>query len=188
MEFSRQEYWSGLPCPPPGDLPNQGIESRYSALQADSLPPEPPDQFSSVQWVSHVRLFATPWIAACQASLALFIVMLSKAHLTSHSRMSGVLRFMGSQSVGHDWATELNWGLPVHHQLPEFTQTNVHGVGDAIQPSCPLSSLSPPTFSLSQNQGANHWIASPKPWQDHKLKASPKSTSVSCNLYSLPDV
>ena len=44
-------------------------------------------------------------------------------------------------------------GLPVHHQLPEFTQTHVHRVGDAIQPSHPLSSTSPPTFNLSQHQG-----------------------------------
>ena len=43
-------------------------------------------------------------------------------------------------------------GLPVHHQLPEFTQTRVHGVGDAIQPSHPLSSPSPPAFNLSQHQ------------------------------------
>ena len=39
-------------------------------------------------------------------------------------------------------------GLPVHHQLPEFTQTHVHLVGDAIQPSYPLSTPSPPAFSL----------------------------------------
>ena len=38
MGFSKQEYWSGLPCPPPGDLPDAGIEA---ALQADSLPAEP---------------------------------------------------------------------------------------------------------------------------------------------------
>ena len=44
-------------------------------------------------------------------------------------------------------------GLPVHHQLPEFTQTHVHQVGDAIQPSHPLSSPSPLTFNLSQHQG-----------------------------------
>ena len=43
-------------------------------------------------------------------------------------------------------------GLPVHHQLPEFTQTHVHWVGDAIQPSHPLLSPSP-TFNLSQHQG-----------------------------------
>ena len=44
-------------------------------------------------------------------------------------------------------------GLPVHHQLPEFIQTHVHQVGDAIQQSHPLSSPSPPAFDLSQNQG-----------------------------------
>ena len=42
MGFSRQEYWSGLPCPPPGDLPNPGIKPRSPRLQADSLPSEPP--------------------------------------------------------------------------------------------------------------------------------------------------
>ena len=44
-------------------------------------------------------------------------------------------------------------GLHVHHQLPEFTQTHVHQVGDAIQPSHPLSSPSPPAFNISQHQG-----------------------------------
>ena len=43
-------------------------------------------------------------------------------------------------------------GLPVHHQLPEFTQTHVHRVGDAIQPSHPLSSLSSPAPNPSQHQ------------------------------------
>ena len=43
-------------------------------------------------------------------------------------------------------------GLPVHHQLPEFTQTHVHRVGDAIQPSHPLSSPSPPAPNPSQYQ------------------------------------
>ena len=40
MEFSRQEYWSGLPCPPPGNCPKLGIKPRSPALQADSLLPE----------------------------------------------------------------------------------------------------------------------------------------------------
>ena len=51
-------------------------------------------------------------------------------------------------------------GLPVHHQLPEFTQTHVHWVGDAIQPSHPLSSPSPPALNLSQHQGLLKWISS----------------------------
>ena len=42
MEFSRQEYWSGLPFPSPGDLPDPGIEPGSPALQTDSLPSEPP--------------------------------------------------------------------------------------------------------------------------------------------------
>ena len=48
MEFSRQEYWSGLPFPSPGDLPNPGIEPGSPALQADALPSEPPGKPSSL--------------------------------------------------------------------------------------------------------------------------------------------
>ena len=51
-------------------------------------------------------------------------------------------------------------GLPVHHQLSEFTQTHVHWVGDAIQPSYPLSSPSPPALHLSQHQGLFQWVNS----------------------------
>ena len=51
-------------------------------------------------------------------------------------------------------------GLPVQHQLPESTQTHVHWVGDAIQPSHPLLSPSPPAFNLSQNQGLFKWVSS----------------------------
>ena len=50
--------------------------------------------------------------------------------------------------------------LPVHHQLPELTQTHVHWVGDAIQPSHLLSSPSPPAFNLSQHQGLFQWVSS----------------------------
>ena len=51
-------------------------------------------------------------------------------------------------------------GLPIHHQRPEFPQTQVHWVGDAIQPSHPLSSPSPPAFNLSQHQGLFQWVGS----------------------------
>ena len=51
-------------------------------------------------------------------------------------------------------------GLLVHHQLPEFTQTHVHWVGDAIQPSHPLSSPSPPAPNPSQHQGFFQWVNS----------------------------
>ena len=59
-------------------------------------------------------------------------------------------------------------GFPVHHQLLELTKTHIHQVGDAIQPSYPLSSPSPPAFSLCQHQGLFHesalHIRWPKYW------------------------
>ena len=51
-------------------------------------------------------------------------------------------------------------GLPVHNQLPEFTKTYVHWVSDAIPPSHPLLSPSPPAFNLSQHQGLFKWVSS----------------------------
>ena len=51
-------------------------------------------------------------------------------------------------------------GLPVHHQLPDLTQTHVHWISDAIQPFPPLSSPSPPAFNLSQHEGLFHWVSS----------------------------
>ena len=51
-------------------------------------------------------------------------------------------------------------GLPVHHLFPEFAQTHAYRVGDAIQPSHPLSSPSPPTFNLSQHQGLFRRVSS----------------------------
>ena len=73
--------------------------------------------FSSVQSLSHVRLFVTPWIAAHQASLSI-------------------------------------------NNSPEFTQTHVHRVRDAIQPSHPLSSPSPPARNPSQHQSLFQWVNS----------------------------
>ena len=52
MDFSRQEYWDGLPFPSPGDLPNPGIEPGSSALQADSLASEPPGMSLGSYWAS----------------------------------------------------------------------------------------------------------------------------------------
>ena len=69
MGFPRQDYWSGLPFPSPEDLPDPGIEPRSPALQEYSLSAEP--QFSLVQLLSGVRLFATPWTVARQAPLSM---------------------------------------------------------------------------------------------------------------------
>ena len=65
--------------------------------------------------------------------------------------------------------------LPVHHQLQEFTQTRVHWVGNAIQPSHPLSSSSPPAFNLSQHQGLFKWVSS-----SHEVAKVLDSVTQSC--------
>ena len=51
-------------------------------------------------------------------------------------------------------------GLPIHHKLPEFTQTHVHWISDAIQPSHPLLPPSPPVLNLSHHQGLFKWVSS----------------------------
>ena len=80
--FSKQEYWSGLPFPSPGDLPNPGIEPGSPVLQLDFFTIWATREaikglylfilvLSSVQLLSCVWLFATPWTATCQASLSI---------------------------------------------------------------------------------------------------------------------
>ena len=74
-------------------------------------------------------------------------------------------------------------GLPVHHQLPEFTQTHVYRVGDAIQPSHPLSSPFPPAPNPSQHQGLFQWVSSSHEvakvlefqLQHHSFKRTPRT-------------
>ena len=93
MGFSRQEYWSRLPFPSPGNLPNSGIEPRSPAFQADVLTSEPPGKpnlfkglmllfVKLVQPLSHIWLFVTPWTAACQAALS-FTISQTLLKLTS---------------------------------------------------------------------------------------------------------
>ena len=57
MEFSRQEYLSGLPFPSPGDLPNPGIEPRSAALQADALPSEPEVAFFYIYISKYINMY-----------------------------------------------------------------------------------------------------------------------------------
>ena len=74
----------------------------------------------------------------------------------SANEISIIFQFSSVQSLGHvqlcDPMNRSTPGLPVHHQLPEFTQTHIHRVSDAIQPSHPLSSPSPPAPNPSQHQ------------------------------------
>ena len=117
-----------------------GIRQHWFEFQLLHLPAVWPWQchlnaliLSSVQLLSLVWLFVTPWTAARQA-------------------------------------------FPVHHQLPEPTQTHVHHTDEAIQPSHPQSSPSPPTFNLSQHQGLFQWVSSSH--QVAKVSASASVLSV----------
>ena len=109
MGFPRQDYWTGLPFPTPGDLP----------FSREGLLPDPGIKSASLALAG--RFFASGLIPPVQ--------------------FSSVAQSCPTLCDPMNCSTP---GLPVHHQLPEFTQTHVHWVSDAIQPSHPLSSPSPP--------------------------------------------
>ena len=139
VEFSRQEYWSGLPFPSPGGLPNPGIEPWPPTLQADALPPwtlwDEKPTFSAL----HAKLENEG-----EKSVCVYLQF-------SRSVVSDSLQPHGLQHAR----------LPCPSPTPIDCQTHVHWVGDAIQPSHPLiSSPSPPTFNLSQHQGLLQWVRS----------------------------
>ena len=121
MGFSRQEYWSGLLCPSPGDLPDPGIELRFPV--------------SCI-----LGRFFTHW-GICEA-LSFLLSWVTHSFPTLCDPM--------------ECSTP---GFSVHHQLLKLAQTHVHQVSDAIQPSYPLSSLSP-VFTLFQYQGLFQWFSS----------------------------
>ena len=85
-------------------------------------------------------------------------------------------------------------GLPVHHHLPEFTQTPIHRVSDAIQPSHPLSSPSPPAPNPSQHQSLFQWVNSLREvakvlefWlQHHSLQRNPRADLLQNGLVGSP--
>ena len=85
-------------------------------------------------------------------------------------------------------------GLPVHHQLPEFTQTHVYRVSDAIQPSHPLSSPSPPAHNPSQHQSLFQWVNSSHEvakvlefqLQHHSLQRNPRADLLQNGLVGSP--
>ena len=116
MGFSRQEYWSGLPLPPPVDFPDPGIE------------PVSPE---------------APALAGIFFTLSLLGDVQNSGSVSSVTQSCPTL----CNPMNHRMP-----GLPVHHQLPEFTQTHVHRVDDAIPPSHPLLSPSPPAPNPSQHQ------------------------------------
>ena len=90
----------------------------------------------------------------------LFLALVS-ASFQIHNQFSSVAQ---SCPTLYDPMNHSTPGLPVQHQLPELTQTNVHRVGDAIQPSHPLSSPSPPAPNPSQHQSLFQWVTLRMRW------------------------
>ena len=139
-----------MPFPSPGDLPDPGIELRSPALQADSLLPDPP----SVQFNSVTQSCLTLWDPMNRSMPGLPV----HHHLPEFTQTQVPLCSVQFSSVTQSCLTlcdpmnRSTPGLPVHHQLPEFTQIHVYRVSDAIQPSHPLSSPSPPAPNPSQHQ------------------------------------
>ena len=153
MGFPRQEYGSELPFPSPGDHPDPGIESCVSYIgnwilyhwaTREALPCHFLMRCSPVDSQHHI----------CRNCVSLSVFCL---HLIQRQSVSSVAQSSLTLCDPVDCSTP---GFPVHHQLLELAQIHVHDVSDAIQPSHPLSSHSPPAFNLSQHQGLFQLVSS----------------------------
>ena len=153
MGFSRQEYWSGLPFLSPGDLPDPGIEPRSPALQADAG-----RRFNlwTTRYIIHIP-YSLHFKVYNSVGFNILKMLCHYHHYFSSVQFSSVAQPCPTLCDPMDCSTP---GFHGHHQLLEPTQTHVHRVGDAIQPSHLLSSPSPPAFSLSQHQGLFQSVSS----------------------------
>ena len=109
-----------------------------------------------------ILLTMTPG-AVAGLRLALNGSVLGVTHLRSHCLLCRSVQFSPVAQLCLTLCDPMDCstsGLPVHHQLSEFTQAQILGVGDAIQPSHPLLSPSPPTFNLAQHQGLFQGVSS----------------------------
>ena len=172
--FSRQEHQSGLLCRPPGGLPNLGIEPvslKPPALAGGFFTTSaswegPSCQMRTQKFIGNSLRKGTTSKYSLNLYLVCFII--ASCHwILVQCQYSGSIFFLPLlSSVAQSCPTPCDPmdyrmpGLPVYHQHPELIQTHVHRVGDAIQPSHPLLSLSPFTFNLSQHQGLLKWVSS----------------------------
>ena len=114
MGFSRQEYWSGLPCPSPKDLPDPGIEPGSPALEADALTSEP---CMSFKWDNWLRILFSLCLITKVNKFLLFLFWCCLA-------AQSCLTLCDPKDCSMP-------GFPVLHQLPELTQTHVYWISDA---------------------------------------------------------
>ena len=145
MKFSRQEYPSGLPFPSPvggsTQISGHGLWVTFQLFNDQLCPtlskPGGKQKISgqSPQFNAFQRLMSTYYVPGTMLSVLQF---------------SSVIQSCLTLCNPMDCSTP---GFPGHHQLLELAQSHVHRVDDAIQPSHPLASPSPPAFNLSQHQG-----------------------------------
>ena len=111
---------------------------------------------------THLSYECMKWLQSPTVTRLLLTVCLSYARHSASSLYISINISSVAQSCPTlcDPMNRSTPGLPVHHQLPESTQTHVHWVSDAIQPSHPLSSPSPPALNPSQHQGLFQWVNS----------------------------
>ena len=171
--FSRQEYWSGLPLPPcrgSSGPKDRTLTSYVSCIVMRVL----------YHWLlllssfSRVQLFLTPWTATYQAPLSMgffqarvlewgAIAFSVTTSTTWEIQFSSVV-FSCVQLFTTPWTAVHQAFLSMNNSQSslrlKLLLKHVHRVGDAIQPSHPLSSPSPPTFNLSQHQGIFKWVSS----------------------------
>jgi len=135
MGFSRQEYWSGLLFPSP---------VRYTPVQNNSLLKKKKKKHND-----HGTSLVVQWLRLCLPVLG--VTCLIPSSQGAQIRSNQISSVTQSCPTLCDPMNRSMPGLPVHHQLPEFTQTHVHRVSDAIQPSHPLSSPSPQSLPASES-------------------------------------
>ena len=139
MKFSRQEYWSGLPFPSPGDLLDPGIKPGSPALQADSLLSEPPGNPRILEWVAYPSsgIFPTQELNQGLLYCRQILYQLSYQRTPDASRcgsnIQGPNAYSSAQALHLQWLSEIKTeGL-----------TSVPGVFSFATKSCPQNSLRP---------------------------------------------
>ena len=157
LGFSWQEHYSGFPFPSPVHESEKWKWSR-SVVSDSSDPMDCSLPGSSIHWIFQAKLLE--WGANAFSDREISFPYFSWAG----EMMTLVDCVRSDQSLSRvrlcDPMNRRTPGLPVHHQLLEFTQTHVHRVSDSIQPSHPLSSPSPPAPNPSQHQSLFQWVKS----------------------------
>ena len=131
------------------------VPMQYFSLQHQTLLPWPVTSTSG--WFFFVCLFFSHWLHLFILSRVLSPLITSSILGTYQPQFSSFTQVCSTLCDSMNHSTP---GLPVRNQLPEFTQTHVHRVIDAIQPSHPLSSPSPPAPNPSQHQTLFQWVNS----------------------------